>query len=646
MLFASQITVLRERLATQLTRMEATLSLGGSSEAMRHTIEASSLLKTVLSLLSSVGELERAWSIAGERASVDVTVLEARLAEARGELASRTDEVLRLRSALGDAEADADAARAETARTAAEGEIRATLTAEARAGELEAWKVSYAEERRRFGEARAADAASAARAAAEDVADAALRRLDSEARAAVSIALARADGCAAEAALAARAAQLEGARAADADARSVVYADAAAVADSAMRRIDSEARATIAIALARAEGAASEVALAERVAAAAEARASDAEARTLVYADAAAVADAALCRLDSEARTTLAFAHARADGAAAEALAAVRDAANHADVSRVEAVEARAAAASLADELLRARHQLTLERATAEEVSRLFAERVASDAGAAEMTRTAALETEALRHGADIERLRAGFDAAVRAREDSVADWRARYAAAAARAEHAETLVKAIDRQLAPHAAAALNPLAASLSNPALLARSWAAASAGLGLGLGALGTISGGNGHGHLSGSATPMSPMSQAHPHIASASASASSSLSTSQALADATLLRAATLRSPPHQTPTDARNAPWSNATLRALAAGIERREAVAAGGGVSSPSTYSHATNHLPSASPDGVSNHVYSDRIAAAARLKAVQNQAVAAVAAVASSVASSMSHSP
>ena len=510
MSFASQIQVLRERLAVQLQRMEATLTLGGSSEGLRHTIEASALLKTVLSLLSSVGELERAWSIAGERSSVDVTVLEARLVEARGELALRSDEVSRLRGALGAAENDADFARAETARAITDGETRATRAAESRAGELDAWKVSYADEMRRFGESRAAEAAAAARVAAEEIADAALRRLDSEARAAVSIAHARADSCA------------------------------------------------------------SEAAAASRMAAAEELRAIDAEARANAYADAAS--------------------RAQAD----------------ADTARAESADARAAAASLADEVLRARHLLSLERTTADEVGRLFAERAAAEQSAAEALRVSALESEAAKHGADIERLRAGFDAAVRAREESVSDWRARYAAAAARAEHAETLVKAIDRQLAPHAAAALAPIASSLSNPALLVRSWAAASNNM-----------------------NNMSP-----------STASSTSHFGASSLADATMRSA--IRSPPP--PSEPRNTQWSNATLRALAAGVERRES-AIMSSTSSPSHITSSTLAASSSSPEGV---IYSDRANAAARLKTAQSQAVAAVAAV-SSFASSMGmmpHSP
>jgi hypothetical protein len=524
MSFASQIQVLRERLAIQLQRMEATLSLGGTSEGLRHTIEASALLKTVLSLLSSVGELERAWSIAGERSSVDVTVLEARLAEARGELASRADEVSRLRSALGAAENDADFARAETARAITDGETRATRAAESRAGELDAWKVSYADEMRRFGESRAAEAAAAARVTAEEIADAALRRLDSEARAAVSIAHARADTCASEAAAAARTAAAEEVRAVDAEARASAYADAAS--------------------------------------------------------------------------------RAQAD----------------ADTARAESADARAAAASLADEVLRARHLLSLERATADEVGRLFAERAAAEQSAAEALRVSALESEAARHGADIERLRAGFDAAVRAREESVSDWRARYAAAAARAEHAETLVKAIDRQLAPHAAAAaLAPIASSLSNPALLARSWAAAS-------------SLANHNNNMMMSSPSSSSTSTSH-HFGASS------------LADATMRSA--IRSPPSSSSlSEPRNTQWSNATLRALAAGVERRSGDSAlMTSTSSPSHINSIAATAASSSPEGV---IYSDRANAAARLKSAQNHAVAAVAAV-SSFASSMGmmpHSP
>ncbi len=461
------------------------MALGGSAETLRHTMEASSLLQTVLSLLGSVGELERAWAVAGERSAADVTVLEARLAEARGEAAARGDEASRLRAALKAAEADADAARGDVARAVADGDIRAARAAEARSGEIDAWKVSYAEEMRRFGEARAAEAAHAARTAAEEVADAALRSLDSEARAA------------------------------------------------------------LAVSSAHAESAVHEAAANARAAAAAEKRAMDAEARAASFADAAARAEA------------------------------------ESDAAKRESSEARNAAASLADELLRTRHLLSLERATSDEVARLNAVSAAAEASAAEAMRITTLEAEASKHSSDIESLRSGFDAAIRARDDSVAEWRSRYAAAAARAEQAEALVKAIDRQLAPHAALAAVP-GASLSNPSLLARSWAAASG----------------------------------------AAFAAATSPATSSSFG-ATSIGAATMRSPPAHEP---RNTPWSNATLRAIASGSER------------------ASEHSPIKANSPTHDAIYSDRMSAASRLKSAQSHAVAAATAV--STAASMIGTP
>ena len=361
-------------MSAQLIHLEAaSLSGGASSEAIRHIMEASSLLRTVMGLLSSVQELERAWSSQAERSTFDFQMLEQRyqdvrreslakeeeLFKLRREVTNREGEVSSLRAQLSNAAGEADAARAEVFRITQDAESRVSRLLELKATELDSWKASYQEEMRRYVESRM-----------EEV-------------------------------------------------RSSTIREQEAATEAALSRMETEYRGRVAEAQGRLEGLHSEVGGLRRELSELERRAGEAETRGSSLATENS-------RLSHEISSTRSDLH-----------------------------EARASASSLSEEVSRLRALQALERATHEEMVRVHALQARHEAQGAQAAALGALDEESQKHKNELDRVQRAYDMAVRSREEAISDWRARYASAAARAEHAESLVKAIDRQLAPVALSA-----------------------------------------------------------------------------------------------------------------------------------------------------------------------------------------------
>ena len=389
-------------MSSQLIHLEAaSLSGGASSETIRHIMEASSLLRTVMGLLSSVQELERAWSSQAERSSFDYQMLETRYGDVRREILGKEEELFKLRrdvsnldgeisslrAQLASATGEADASRAEVFRITQEAENRVSRVLELKSTELDSWKASYQDEMRRYVESRV-----------EDV-------------------------------------------------RSSTVREQEAAMEASLTRMETEYRGRVAEAQGRLEGLHSEVGALRRELGELERRAGEAEARG----------------------TSLSTENSRLI--------------HELSSTRSDLHDARVSAASLAEEVSRLRALQALERATHEEMVRVHALQARHEAQGAQAAALDALDEESQKHKNELDRVQRAYELSVRSREEAITDWRSRYANAAARAEHAESLVKAIDRQLAPVALSASYAdlpgagylsAASALASSSSLARSYA----------------------------------------------------------------------------------------------------------------------------------------------------------------------------
>ncbi len=121
----------------------------------------------------------------------------------------------------------------------------------------------------------------------------------------------------------------------------------------------------------------------------------------------------------------------------------------------LSAAEARAGSAGenarqLAEEVLRLQRALEIERKAHPELLRLSDLRHKTELEAAATIKSSAIASREDAHQEEMMRTKQAFDAALKSREDELAAWRAKYAAAAQRAAVAEGLLREIDRQLAP----------------------------------------------------------------------------------------------------------------------------------------------------------------------------------------------------
>lgn len=232
--------------------------------------------------------------------------------------------------------------------------------------------------------------------------------------------------------------------------------------------------------------------------------------------------------------------------------------------ARGEAHAARGAAAAAGEEVARLRALHTLERATHEEMLRVHALQSRHEVEGAQ----AAVEEEASKHRGDVERLQRSYDSAVRSREEAISDWRARYASAAARAEHAESLVKAIDRQLAPIAAGG-SGVSSAAATAAAAAASYPSSSSSYGFG-----------GYGGIS-TLSATSALARSY---------ASSSLPLSATLA------AATMRSPPRVGGGGYHSPSSPSSTSSAAAAAAAASAAATAAAATAATVSSAHHTHH--------------------------------------------------
>jgi hypothetical protein len=157
-------------------------------------------------------------------------------------------------------------------------------------------------------------------------------------------------------------------------------------------------------------------------------------------------AELAAKREAGDARRRMEVAEARASslGAENEHLRATL-----AEVSAREG-EHREGARQLADEVLRLKGLLDLERRGHEEVSRIHAMKLATEVEAARAQGAGAAAAAADSARVEVERLSRAFEMGTRSREELIAAWRGKYGAMAQRAEAAESLLREIDRHLLP----------------------------------------------------------------------------------------------------------------------------------------------------------------------------------------------------
>lgn len=105
---------------------------------------------------------------------------------------------------------------------------------------------------------------------------------------------------------------------------------------------------------------------------------------------------------------------------------------------------------TLADEVLKLRNLLEAERAAHEDLQDMQARRNKSEIEAEVLNRTLAIRSAADVHSAELFTLKTTLEATIRSLEDSVNEWKNRYNVAISRADHAEAVLRDIDRQLSP----------------------------------------------------------------------------------------------------------------------------------------------------------------------------------------------------
>lgn len=128
--------------------------------------------------------------------------------------------------------------------------------------------------------------------------------------------------------------------------------------------------------------------------------------------------------------------------------------------ARAEVAEHATGGKALADEVVRLRSMLDIERSAHEQMYRLTEVKHKHEAEALSARSSTGLAHAGEEHRAELDRMRRVYTTAVQSRDESLAEWRSKYAAAELRAERAEALLREIDRQLVPaHGAAAASTM-------------------------------------------------------------------------------------------------------------------------------------------------------------------------------------------
>lgn len=117
---------------------------------------------------------------------------------------------------------------------------------------------------------------------------------------------------------------------------------------------------------------------------------------------------------------------------------------------KAELLDHTAGGRQLAEEVMRLRSMLDLERSAHEQMSRLaeVKHKHESDSVVSHASHNMANLSES--HRLEMDRLRRVYEVSIAAREEALAEWRAKCSSAEMRAEKAESLLREIDRQLVP----------------------------------------------------------------------------------------------------------------------------------------------------------------------------------------------------
>lgn len=158
-------------------------------------------------------------------------------------------------------------------------------------------------------------------------------------------------------------------------------------------------------------------------------------------------------------------------------------------------------ARQLADEVLRLKSMLDLERRAHEEIVRIQALKHRHELEIAQSAGAGVMASAEDAHRMEIDRIQRTFEASTRSREELISSWRTKYASAAQRAETAESLLREIDRQLVPAMAssslsggslsASVSPIRTGSSSHYMSSSSYGSAASALGQQSNAAATLS-----------------------------------------------------------------------------------------------------------------------------------------------------------
>lgn len=134
--------------------------------------------------------------------------------------------------------------------------------------------------------------------------------------------------------------------------------------------------------------------------------------------------------------------------------------------SKSEVIEHTTGGRQLAEEVMRLRSMLDLERSAHEQMSRLAEVKHKHENESVASAASHNISNLNESHRLETDRLRRVYEVSIAAREEALAEWRAKCASAEMRAEKAESLLREIDRQLVP--AVASSTLASTVRSAAV----------------------------------------------------------------------------------------------------------------------------------------------------------------------------------